>query len=649
LDFVFDGGRQFIPTGKDSFASSASEFFSLVFLASKKESFSRNIFFSDGMPQEDDLRWPDEDVVIEDDEVATEDSPHDVSGDGSLMKVRLNVGEQGSRPKPGDKCKVHYTGTLIDGTKFDSSVDRGQPFEFTIGRGVITGWSEAAPTLKKGEKARFTIKAHKAYGERGSPPKIPGNATLVFEIEMLSWQSQGGPIDLNNDGKVLKKVLIEGTGWDNPKMGQSDVVVHVEGRTTPVGGHAVIFMNSRASGKPIEWKLGSHELSGLDDIVRSMKRGETCKAIMKASKGFSASGNAGGAVAPGTLIDLDVELVAWSDEESLTKDAGKVLLRKLNDPDGWEKPKDLCKVKVRYNITLPGAGDPAAVVYDTGHNGVQFVVDSAEVCLGLELAVKELKVGQTASLILSEDYAYGPEGSEAFGVPGGATVKLNELTVIEADKPKETWNLTAEEKFARSDELKAIGNEWFQKKDYSRAIRRYNDALDAVDSDDDFKADDEKKGQFARKLPVLLNRAQCFLSQKLYSECAHDCKKALGMESANVKALFRLGCAQLEMGDFEGSKVSLKKVLERDEKNVPARKKLKVLAQRRKEQNMADKKRFGGMFQKIGGGGGFYSEKEPVAKAWLGPLPRVFFDISIGGEAVGKIVIELRPDVVPRY
>ena len=73
------------------------------------------------------------------------------------------------------------------GTKFDSSRDRGDHFEFTIGSGVITGWSEGVATMKKGERAMFEIQAHKAYGERGSPPTIPGGATLLFDIELNSF------------------------------------------------------------------------------------------------------------------------------------------------------------------------------------------------------------------------------------------------------------------------------------------------------------------------------------------------------------------------------------------------------------------------------------------------------------------------------
>ena len=102
-----------------------------------------------------------------------------------LEKQDLSPGS-GPAVKSGDKVKVHYTGTLLDGTKFDSSLDRAEPFEFTVGAGgVIKGWDEGVVGMKKGGKRKLTIPSDKAYGKRGSPPKIPPDAPLVFEIELL--------------------------------------------------------------------------------------------------------------------------------------------------------------------------------------------------------------------------------------------------------------------------------------------------------------------------------------------------------------------------------------------------------------------------------------------------------------------------------
>lgn len=104
----------------------------------------------------------------------------------SGLKYTILKAGKGATPKPGQTVVVHYTGTLTNGTKFDSSRDRGEPFSFILGQGqVIQGWDEALSTMKVGERRKLTIPPKLGYGATGAGGVIPPNATLIFDVELL--------------------------------------------------------------------------------------------------------------------------------------------------------------------------------------------------------------------------------------------------------------------------------------------------------------------------------------------------------------------------------------------------------------------------------------------------------------------------------
>ncbi|CAF4681235.1 unnamed protein product, partial [Rotaria socialis] len=138
--------------------------------------------------------------------------------DGGVIKEIIKEGHGDERPLTNDKVYVHYVGTLLDGTKFDSSRDRNQQFDFELGKGsVIKAWDIGVATMKRGEVCRLTCKPEYAYGENGSGEKIPPNTTLVFEIELFDFV--GEDLSEAKDHSIVRRTLTKGEGWAKPNDG----------------------------------------------------------------------------------------------------------------------------------------------------------------------------------------------------------------------------------------------------------------------------------------------------------------------------------------------------------------------------------------------------------------------------------------------
>lgn len=209
-----------------------------------------------------------------------------VAQDGGVMKVVKRAGpDPDDKPWKGDRVTVHYTGTLeADGSKFDSSVDRGDKFQFNLGKQeVIKGWDMGVATMVRGEVAVFTIKSNYAYGDMGSPPKIPGGATLVFEVELFDFS--GEDITKDKDKGITKRIKVEGEGFDHPNDGGMATIDYV----------AYHGKRQFDSAQDLSFVIGEgqdHNLPiGLERALEKMKRGE--KAYIQVSSGQYNFGKAG--------------------------------------------------------------------------------------------------------------------------------------------------------------------------------------------------------------------------------------------------------------------------------------------------------------------------------------------------------------------
>ena len=128
-----------------------------------------------------------------------------------VTKEVIRQGDDRTYPKVGEELTMHYTGTLVsDGSKFDSSVDRGRPFQFRVGIGmVIKGWDEGVMAMSLGEKAVLTMTSDYSYGEAGAGSDIPPNADLRFEVELLRIGSVWAPGAQGSSGSICSSCVLQ--------------------------------------------------------------------------------------------------------------------------------------------------------------------------------------------------------------------------------------------------------------------------------------------------------------------------------------------------------------------------------------------------------------------------------------------------------
>ncbi|KAM4127665.1 hypothetical protein ACJW30_02G107000 [Castanea mollissima] len=493
------------------------------------------------------------DVNMEDDPVLKVGGREEKEiGNKGLKKKLLKEGEGWDTPA-GDEVEVHYTGTFLDGTQFDSSPDRGTPFKFKLGQGqVIKGWDEGIKTMKKGEKAVFTIPPELAYGESGSPPTIPPNATLQFDVELLSWNSVK---DICKDGGIFKKILTEGEKRENPKD-LDEVFVKYEAWLED--GTLI----SKSDGVEFTVKDGCF-CPALAKAVKTMKKGEKVLLSVKPQYAFGEMGRPGshdvGVVPPNATLLITLELVSWKVVSDITKDK-KVQKKIVKEGEGYEHPND------------------GAILHDgtiftkKGHDKepFEFKVDEEQVIDRLDRAVKNMKKGDIAFVTIQPEYAFGQSETqqELAIVPSNSTVYY-EVELLSFEK----------EKIEAAGKKKEEGNALFKVGKYERASKRYEKAVRFIEYDSSF-SDVEKQQAKVLKITCNLNNAACQLKLKDYKQAEKLCTKVLEVDSKNVKALYKRAQAYIQLVGLDLAEQDIKKALEMDPDSRDVKLEYKILKEK---------------------------------------------------------------------
>ncbi|XP_057655675.1 FK506-binding protein 59 [Diorhabda carinulata] len=258
--------------------------------------------------------------------------PIDISPnkDSGVLKEVIQEGTGDEYPPPGCKVSVHYTGTLTDGTKFDSSRDRNEPFTFDLGKGnVIKAWDIGVATMKKGERSILTCAPEYAYGANGSPPTIPPNATLKFDVEVLNWKCED--LSPNMDGTIERAQIGPGEGYSTPNEG-AQVELHIVGK----------YENRIFDERDVTFTVGegseANIISGIDIAIQKFKKNETSRLIIKPKYAFGQEGSKEYNIPPNATVDYTVTLKKFEK------------LKETWSMDGQEKIEQskMCKEKGTY-------------------------------------------------------------------------------------------------------------------------------------------------------------------------------------------------------------------------------------------------------------------------------------------------------------
>ncbi|XP_073157822.1 70 kDa peptidyl-prolyl isomerase-like [Henckelia pumila] len=508
-------------------------------------------------------------------EAKVSDIPEITIGAKNLLKRIIRKGISWQTPTPGDEVQVHYSVRLKDGDNFDSSRDRGVPFTFKLGQcEVIEGWDEGIATMRKGERSVFTIPPELGYGEKGCPPQIPPDSTLIFDVELISWY----PIrEISGDGGILKKIIREGEGWATANY-QDEVFVKYVARNQ--NGTIVSQCD-----KGLEFSLtDGHLCPAMAKAVKTMRKGEEAELLVKFSHGLRHSKNEmpieGDTVSPYSNLIIRVELISWRSVVEIDGDK-KILKKLMKTGEGFDRPNEGSRVKV----TCIGKLENGTIFERKGSDAepFEYICAQEEMNKDLDRAIMTMKKGEAAIVKITSDI----EASLTY-----------EIELIDFFKEKPFWKMDTQERLKACAKNKNEGNILFKDGKFQLASKKYEEGSKLIEYNHSFNHEEKVEANSLRLL-CYLNNAACKLKSGDYVEATRLCTKVLESEPFNVKALFRRSQAYMNTSDLDKAEEDIKNVLALDPNNKDVKMIYKKLKEKLRQYGQEESRIYNTMISSI--------------------------------------------------